>query len=148
MPRPPTRRGSIRMRPGSLACLLSVMGRAARVMHLFPEPVGACGHVDVLDTERRERVANGIDDRCAGCYGAGLADALHAQRVVEGRGHSPVELERRELVGGRDEIVGESAGPHLSGLVVVDDLFVERLRDALGDAALDLPITHHPFYDL
>src|SRR5258708_33904941 len=103
MPRPPTMSGSIRMRLGSLACLLSVMGRAARVMHLFPEPIRACGHVDVLDTERRQRVANCIDDRGGAGDGAGLADALHPKLIGRRRGDGAAELELRELVGGRAE---------------------------------------------
>ena len=42
-----------RMRLGSLACLLSVAGRTARVVDQLPEPIRAGRHVDVLDAERR-----------------------------------------------------------------------------------------------
>src|SRR2546428_13522377 len=49
------RRVRIRRRPVSLACLLD----------LRPEPVGAGGHVHMLDAEWGQRIADRVDDGCA-----------------------------------------------------------------------------------
>ena len=42
----------------------------------------------------------------------------------------------------RHEVVGKRAGQYVAA-VVVNHLFVERVGDALGDAAMDLPVDNH-----
>src|ERR1700693_6280465 len=109
------------MRLGSLASLLSVMRCPARILDLLPDPVGTGGHVDVLDTEWRERVADGIDD-CDGARDrAGFTDALDAELIGWRRGDRSSELKVGKLVCARDQVVGERSCPHLPRFVVVYD---------------------------
>ena len=51
-------------------------------------------------------------------------------------------LDERELVGARHGVVHEGAREELS-LPVVDDLLDQPAADALGDAAVDLPVHDH-----
>src|SRR5665213_3762229 len=108
------------MRLVSLARPLSVVVRAARIMNLLPEPIRAGGHVDVLDAERRQRVADGIDDCDRACDRAGFANALDAKLVGWRRGDGSAELKVWELVGARDHVVGERSRLHLPRIVVID----------------------------
>src|ERR1700680_827830 len=104
------------MRPGSLAPLLSVVRRPSRFVDLLPDPVGAGGHVDVLDAKRRKRVAYGVDGGAGACSRAGLSDPLDAELVGWRRGDGAAELERRELVRSWDQVVRDGSGLHLAGL--------------------------------
>ena len=82
-----------------------------------------------------DRVLHG---RCA-ADGAGLTDALGAQRVQRSRCLGAVHLEARELGGRRYGVVHEVAGQRVA-VGVVDHLLVQRLADASGDATVLLAL--------
>src|ERR1700694_2928145 len=117
------------MRPESLAGLPSIARRPARLLNLLPEPVRAGRHVYVLDAQRAQRVTDGVDDRDRAGDGAGLADTLHAQLICRRGCDRAPELELRKLVGRGHQVVDHRASLELPGLIVVDDLFIEGLRD-------------------
>src|SRR5450759_2247631 len=109
------------MRPESLASLLSVAGRPARPVYLLPEPVGASGHVNVLDAQRAQRVADRVDDSGARRDRAGLADALRTQRVGRRRRDRSVDLDTRDFADAGNAVVEKSARPELACLGIMDD---------------------------
>src|SRR5256885_173609 len=78
---------------------------------------------------------------------AGLAAALHAQRIVRARRHRGVDVETGQVVGARHAVVHERAGHELAG-IVVDAVLEQRLADALGDAAVHLALDDHRVDDL
>ena len=86
-----------------------------------------------------ERVDHRVLHRRRRADGAGLADALGAERVERGRRLHRHQLEGGQLGGGDDPVVGEVGGERVA-VVVVDELLDERLRDALGDAAVALAL--------
>ena len=53
-----------------------------------------------------------------------------------------VQLDLRDFARGRRQEVGKRAGQDVAGLVV-DDLFEQRVADALRDAAMHLPVGDH-----
>src|ERR1700693_4047202 len=120
------------MRLGSLTSLLSVAGRTARFLDLLPEPIRARGHIDVFDAERRQRVAYGIDDCDGACDRSGFTNALDAKLIGRRRSDRSAELKHWKLVGAREQIVRERSRPHLSRFVVVNNFFIECLRNALS----------------
>src|SRR5258708_20328095 len=119
-----------------------------RLLELLPVPTGVGRNGAVVDAKRAERVGDWVDARDRAGDGARLTDALDAELVGRRWGDGASELELREFVHGRDEVVGQRAGLHLTGLVVVNHLFVKGLRDALRDAAVHLSVTDHPLNDL
>src|SRR5438445_1797685 len=124
------RRGRIRKRPVSLACLL----------HLLPETVGACRHVDVFAAKRCQRIADRIDDGCARRDRARLADSLHSELVGRAWRDRVVGRQGGDLVCGGHRVVEQGARLQLPGIFVVDDFFEKRLGDALRDATMNLPL--------
>ena len=72
--------------------------------------------------------------------GAGLAAALHAERVGEARYHGEVPGEERQIVGARQRVVHERAGQQLPARLVVDRVLGERLADPLRDGAVALAL--------
>ena len=86
-----------------------------------------------------ERVYDRVDDRRLGSYGARLPYALHAHRVGGGGSLCPVEYHVRYLGGAGDEVVDQSTGHQVAG-VVIDGLLVECLRYPLRDAAVQLAV--------
>src|SRR4029077_8307310 len=79
---------------------------------------------------------------------ARLADALDAKLVRRRGRDGAAQLELRELVHRRNEVIDHRAGLQLTGVFVVDDLFVQGLRDALRDAAVDLTLDDHRIDDV
>jgi hypothetical protein len=57
------------------------------------------------------------------------------------------ETNSREVSGARHAVVEETSGHQLAGLLVVDDVFEQRLPDALRDAAVNLPLADHRIDD-
>ena len=112
--------------------------RLRDVCPLLPECAASIGDVQVRNkgtiggslahAEGRERVHDGVDDGGRRADGAGLADALDAQRVHVRRRLGAVKLEPREHAGARHGVVHERPRYELA-LLVVDDLLVERLAD-------------------
>ena len=87
----------------------------------------------------RERVDDGVVDGRRRADRPRLADPLRAERVQRGRRLHLDRLQRRELGGGRERVADEGAGQRVA-VLVVDDLLVERLRDAGRDAAVHLAL--------
>src|SRR5438094_221210 len=73
---------------------------------------------------------------------AALADALGAGDTRLGHGFQMMDFEHRDLCHRWHKIIGKRAGQYVAA-VVVNHLFVERVGDALGDAAMDLPVDNH-----
>jgi len=94
-------------------------------------------HVDVIDAQGREGVDDGADDGGCRANGAGFADAFEAERIYRRRRFSARQLETRQRRGAGDGVVHETAIGELA-IVVVDNPFVQRLAEALDDAALHL----------
>src|ERR1700722_13499822 len=116
--------------------LISVTGsgllRAVSGPDSPPDPLRGGGHVDVRDAEVRYRVDDRVLHRGRRTDRASLADALGAERVIGRGGLHGDELEARDLGRGQERVVGERGGQRVA-VIVVDDLFEERLRGALCD---------------
>src|SRR5437588_6341068 len=111
--------------------------RSSNLLDSAPDAVWRRRHVDMLYTQRCQRVTDRIDDRAAGTDGSGFTHTLDA-KLVQWRGRDrAVKLVIEHLVRGRDHVVDERARPQLPGLGVINDLFEQRLAQTLGDAALD-----------
>src|SRR5438132_2719349 len=106
----------------------------------LPDPLGSGWDIDVLDAELTQRVTDRIGNRRYRANGASLADALHAERVRKCRRHRAVVFHHRQPVGAHRRVVSQRTADQLAGLLVVDDLLIQRLRRALSDAALHLAI--------
>ena len=78
--------------------------------------------------------------------GAAIAPAspqpLTPKRIGRARRHRHADRERRQVVGARHAVVHVARGHELAGLVV-DRALVQRLADALRDAAMDLALDDH-----
>src|SRR5262249_54732152 len=94
------------------------------------------------DAERRQRIVDRVDDRGRRADGTPLSQALGLGDGGVAQRLEMVDLERRNLARGRRQIVGERGGGDIAA-VVVDDLFEQRVGDALGHAALDLAVDDH-----
>jgi hypothetical protein len=121
-------------RPRLEACRAGLRG-----LEGLPDARGGEGQVELANAEGGDGVEDGVDDGGRGADGAGLADAFDAERVVRRRGHGQVELEVGQHVGVRDGVVEQTGGQELA-VFVADDALVERLADALGQAAGDLAV--------
>ena len=99
-------------------------------------------HVDVADTERLQRVDDGVHDGSAATDRRRLAHALHAERVVRRRRDRLAQLPRRALHRRRQEVVHERAAEAVAVLVEGDHLH-ERHADAVGQAAVHLTLDDH-----
>ena len=75
----------------------------------FHTVLGTGRHRDVGDAEAGQRVDDGVDDGRGGADGAGLADALDAERVGRRRRDGVAERERRDVAGRRHQVLGERA---------------------------------------
>ena len=75
-----------------------------------------------------------------------LPHSLHAHRIRRARRLGAVELPARELRGRRNEIADHVPGQQVA-VLVVDRLLVERLRDALREPAVDLPLDDDRVHD-
>ena len=95
-------------------------------------------------------MCHGVTDRVvhgrSGSDGAGLPDSLGAERVDRGRRLGEARLVGRELGGGNERIVRQCRREWVA-LFVVDDLFEQRLRRALCDAAVDLSLGEQRVHD-
>jgi 7-cyano-7-deazaguanine synthase len=91
------------------------------------------------DAEVPDRVDHPVDDRRCGRDGAGLTDALDAERIARRRVLEMHGLDGRQLHRGGHEIVHEGAGQELA-LLVVDHLLEQGATHTLRDAAVDLPL--------
>ena len=70
-----------------------------------------------------------------------FADALGAESAVAEGNLLKEHVNRRNILRGRHNVVGHLVVGHVA--VLPDDFFVERVADALRDAAFDLPCGQH-----
>src|SRR5215831_7512608 len=110
-----------------------------------PDPLRRRGHFEV---PRAERVGERVHHRGGSADGAGLAAALHAQRVVRARRLLGADLEGRDVVGARHSVVHVGPGHELARLAVVMAALGQRLADALGEPAVHLAFDDHRVDDL
>ena len=92
----------------------------------------------MLDPERGERVDDRIDQRRRRADRPGLARALEAERVGAARHDIVGELDRRQVVGARQAVIGQRAGHELARFGIENAMFEHRLAYPLRDAALHL----------
>src|SRR5215475_1063218 len=107
-----------------------------------PDLLGGGRHREVGDAERGQRVDDRVDHRGRDADRATLSDALDAERVVGARRDVVADLEVRQVGRARHAVIHERAVGQLA-LGVVADLLVERLADALGEAAVGLAVDDH-----
>src|SRR6266571_3954489 len=87
----------------------------AFLLELLPHGVRRRWHRYVLHAER---VGDRVHHRRRRADGAGLAAALHAERVVRAGRLARVDFEHGDVARARDAVVGEGAGEQLAGVVV------------------------------
>src|SRR5688572_657883 len=104
--------------------------RMAFLLEMFPHCLRRGRHRHVLDAER---VGDRVHHRRRRADRAGLAAALHAERVVRARGLARVDLEHGHVARARQAIVHHRAGEQLAARRVVAAGLGERLADALRD---------------
>src|SRR6185436_5549642 len=96
-------------------------------------------HVDVGYAQGAEVVDGGVDLGGGDGDVAGLAQALGAQRIAGRRDVHLLDGEGGDVLGARHRVVHQRAGQQLA-VAVVDDGLHERLAQALGQAAVQLPL--------
>ena len=119
----------------------------------IPKPVYARQHAQSLQHPlggRRElvnvaapaaqRIGDGAGHRAERADDRAFAAALEAAERCRRR-VGMMQLNSGNFHGGRDQIIGEGHGARLA-VFVVDQFLQQRLADALGDAADDLPLDH------
>src|SRR4029079_7203977 len=128
----------------------TTQSHGSRLLARRGDPVAEPRHPDWQavdrDPKRPDRVVDGARDRRRRAEIAGLARAFLAKHGVRRRRHVMDDLDRRDLVRRRQEIIHEALRDELA-LVVVSELLVERSADAVGDpahghAAYNLRIDH------
>src|ERR1700757_1617571 len=92
----------------------------------------------MLDPDLGERVDGRIDQSRRGTDRASLAGALNAERVRAAWDNIVGELDRRQILGPRQAIIGQRAGEKLPGFWVENSAFEHCLAYSLRDAALHL----------
>ena len=99
-----------------------------------------------LHAERRERIVDRIHHRRRRADSAAFAQALGLGDRVYARRLDVMQFDRRDLMRGRRQVVGQRCGED-AAVVVVDDLLQQRVADALGDAAVHLAVGDHRIDD-
>ena len=95
-----------------------------------------------IETPDPDRVGDRIDHRRRRADRAGLAAALHAQRVVGAGRLGQRDLEARHVVRLGHGVVHVGRRQQLA-VLVVDAVLEQGLADALDDAAVDLTLDDH-----
>src|SRR5713101_3986894 len=99
--------------------------------------------VQGLDAEFAERIHHAVGDAGRPADRTGFAAALGAQRIgAARRGFIERDLDRWNIVGARQAVILIARGQQLS-LGVVGHALVQRLSNALRDAAVNLPRHQH-----
>ncbi len=92
----------------------------------------------MVDTERRQCVDNGVNQRRRRADRPRFAGALDAEGIGPARDDIIGELDRRQVVGARQAVIGQRPGHELPCCGIEDGVFEHRLSDALRDPALNL----------
>src|SRR3990170_8929948 len=116
-------------------CLRSLL--LFRSLDRFPDAQGRRRHVDLLDAGFRERILDAVHHRGKSADCSGLARPLHADLVVLGQDLDRLEIEEGDILGARYCVVHERTGEKLA-VLAVDGVLMDRLADALNDAAMHL----------
>src|SRR6202171_3475239 len=112
--------------------------RRLRLLNRLPDLHRRQRRVQGLDAEFAERIHHAIGDTGRAADGAGFAAALGAQRVgAARRGLIERDLDRRNIVSTRQAVILIARGQQLP-LGIVGDALVQRLTNALRDAAVNL----------
>ena len=105
-----------------------------------PHLCGRRRHVDVHAASFGNGIRDRVHDRRDRAGGAGLAHALHAERIG-GRRHVVARVrDRRHVRGARHRVVHERAGDELPVALVVDGGLHQRLPDPLREPADQLAL--------
>src|SRR6478735_5132644 len=97
---------------------LSIVAPTSRCVDGIPDPHRGEWHVDVLDTERTQRVEHGVNDSRRRSDRSGLADTLNAKRVGLRRDLDQLRDEGRKVLGARHAVVEKAAGQQLTRRVI------------------------------
>src|SRR6266404_6066799 len=121
------------MMRGSLAC------SGACVLDRRPDARWRHRHVEMFYPEWRKRIEHGVHHTWWCCDRAAFANTFDADRVGGGGRLLKQRSYAGDMFGARHSIVEQRAGHQLTGIGIVADFFIERLRDTLHDAAMNLP---------
>ena len=113
----------------------------------LPDGVRGRRHRHVAHAQGAERVNDGVDHRGWRGRRSRLPDALDPKRIGRGRHLMQPELVGRDRIRARHGVVHERAGDHLAGIPLPDRMLHQRLTDALGNAAVQLPFDDHRIED-
>src|SRR6516165_52206 len=116
------------------------LGFEPRLAQQLRYPLRRDWHFKDTDAKRCQRIRNRVEYRRRRADRAALADTLGAGDARLSERFQMMDFDARDLGCGRYGIVGKRAGQHVA-LVVINHLFIERVGDALGDAAMDFPST-------
>ena len=86
-----------------------------------------------------QRVGYGVHHRWQGADRAGFSRSLNPEGIGGRRNHVEAGLEIAQVASARQAVIHERSGQELARLGIVGDLLHERLADALGEAAVNLP---------
>src|ERR1700685_748982 len=114
-----------------------------RCGHAFEDVFGEKGDFSEGDAGG---VLDGVEDGGGGAVHGQLAAAFGSGGTVYARRVFEVDVDGREVGGGGHDVVGHLVVAHEA--VDVDAFFVERVADALRDAALDLALGEDGMDDL
>src|SRR5206468_5712283 len=111
-----------------------------------PDLFGGERHVEVRDTERRERVDDRVDHRRREADRPGLADSLDAERIVR-RGRVRVtDLGVWNVVRAGDRVVHERTAQQMT-VAIKRGVLHHHLAPALGERALELTVGEQRVHD-
>ncbi len=97
----------------------------------------------MFDTQRPQRIDNGLGYRGRRRYRAGLAHALDAERIG-GAGHFHIaHVEGGHVIGARHGVIRKAPGKQLPAIALVNDLSHEPLANALRQSAVNLSFADH-----
>src|SRR5215831_16868870 len=141
-PRPVTNGRSSRRGTERPTKLMSGPARYANRAQRGADALRRCWKLVDRDAERGKGIVDGVDDRRRRADGAALAQPFG---LGDGRWRQRLEMmdfDRWDFPRGRRQIIRQAGRENVAGLVV-DDLLEQRIGDALGNAAVDLPVDDH-----
>src|SRR6516165_5315222 len=116
------------------------LGFEPRLAQQLRYPLRRDRHFKDTDANRCQRIRNRVEYRRRRADRAALTDTLGAGDARLSERFQMMDFDARDFGCGRHGIVSKRAGQHVA-LVVINHLFIERVGDALGDAAMDFPST-------
>jgi len=105
----------------------------------LPDALGCCRHVKMANAARAEGIDDGVHHRRQGTGAARLAATLGAKQIGAGGNRVEGIGDGGEVAGAGQGVVHIAAGERLARAVIMRR-FQYRLADALGDAAMGLPL--------